>query len=187
VDVSLRSQAMRNILGIGSRKESDPIMNVNDEKFSVEVNPSQSLTMSISSRNNYNSYNNKYIGEEMDVYNKSFSLKALSSKNPLIIENTAALALYYKNYGGLQSVGPSGMTILEELIDACLKVCENSRQAGHRQHSRSAILLSSSGKTYTGCEISFPGDDNFISAEKAAFLAAAADGSTNFEVSSVIY
>ena len=74
------------------------------------------------------------------------------------------------------------MTILEELMDAGLKACENSRQAGQRQHSRAAILLSNSGKTYSGCEISFPGDANFVSAEKAAFLAAASDGCTNFEV-----
>lgn len=75
------------------------------------------------------------------------------------------------------------MTILEELIDIGLKACENSRNAGQRQHSRAAVLLSSGGKTYSGCEISFPGDPNFVSAEKAAFLAAASDGSTTFEVS----
>jgi len=52
------------------------------------------------------------------------------------------------------------MTILEELIDLALNVCEKSRtttQLNHN-HSRSAVILSSIGKAYTGCDIHMNSD-----------------------------
>jgi cytidine deaminase len=90
-----------------------------------------------------------------------------------------------------QAIGQSGMTVLEELIDAALSVCEKSRSAATQQHahshSRSAVLLSTSGKTYTGCDVHIvaPGvnsEAHGVSAERAAFLAAVADGASKFDV-----
>ncbi len=76
------------------------------------------------------------------------------------------------------------MTVLEELIDAAMRICENSRAAGLMQSSRAAVLLSSTGKVYVGCDVRFPAanEAQSISAERAAFLSAIADGSTQFEV-----
>ena len=86
------------------------------------------------------------------------------------------------------------MTVLEELIDAALNVCEKSRQTAallpqqSHAHSRSAVLLTCTGKTYTGCDVHIAanpsmGDPHGVSAERAAFLAAVADGAAKFDVS----
>lgn len=83
-----------------------------------------------------------------------------------------------------QATGSSGMTVLEELIDAAMRICENSRASGQLQSSRSAVLLSSSGKVYVGCDVKLPttNEAQSISAERAAFLSAIADGASQFEV-----
>lgn len=93
----------------------------------------------------------------------------------------------------LQAIGQSGMTVLEELIDAALNVCEKSRQTALQQqthtHSRSAVVLTSTGKTYTGCDVHIasasgvPSESHGVSAERAAILAAVADGAGKFDVS----
>jgi len=76
------------------------------------------------------------------------------------------------------------MTVLEEMIDTGLRICENSRKTNQNQHARSAVLVSSNGKIYVGCDAKLPNMDNFggTSAEKTAFLSAVADGSNAFEV-----
>lgn len=84
------------------------------------------------------------------------------------------------------------MTVLEELIDAALNVCEKSRQSAHQQqahtHSRSAVALTSTGKTYTGCDVHIASvsgaseSSHGVSAERAAILAAVADGAAKFDV-----
>lgn len=79
------------------------------------------------------------------------------------------------------------MTIMEELVDAALKVCENSRVAGQKSRSRGAVLLCSNGKTYTGCDVKLNGGEALgVSAERAAVLAAIADGANKFDVSYLI-
>ena len=95
------------------------------------------------------------------------------------------MAVYHQHYQGLQSIGPSGMTILEEMIDAALRVCEKSRVAGQRGDSRAAALLSSAGKLYSGCDVHVDGAElqHSISAERSAILAAIADGASGFDVS----
>lgn len=76
------------------------------------------------------------------------------------------------------------MTILEELIDAALSICQNSRSAGLRSSARGAIVLTDNGKTYQGCDVQIPGNEaHGVSAERAAVLAAVADGSSKFEAS----
>ena len=88
------------------------------------------------------------------------------------------------------------MTVLEELIDAAMNVCEKSRSSSLQQqspsHSRSAVLLSSTGRTYTGCDVHIAAANGStdsaaqhgVSAERAAFLAAVADGAAKFDVRS---
>ena len=75
------------------------------------------------------------------------------------------------------------MTILEELIDAALGVCENGRAAGQKHHSRGAALLTSDGRVYTGCDVYMPDTIGAvgISAERAAILSAVADGASKFD------
>lgn len=84
------------------------------------------------------------------------------------------------------------MTVLEELIDAALSVCEKSRASSAQQqthtHSRSAVVLSATGKTFTGCDVHLTAagvnaEAHGVSAERAAFLAAVADGASKFDVS----
>jgi cytidine deaminase len=93
--------------------------------------------------------------------------------------NSAAL-IYNSHFSGLESYGASGMTILEELMDLSLRVCENGRIAGQKHNSRGAALLTSNGKVYSGCDINLEGNTLGISAERAAVIAAVADGSSVF-------
>jgi len=46
----------------------------------------------------------------------------------------------------LQSIGTSGMTILEELMDVSLRACEKGRASGQKHLSRGAALLGPAGK-----------------------------------------
>lgn len=72
---------------------------------------------------------------------------------------------------------------MEEMIDTALKVCEKCRQSSHEKHTRAATLLSSSGKLYSGCDVQMvTSEAHYISAERAAFLAAVADGATAYDV-----
>ena len=48
------------------------------------------------------------------------------------------------------------MTILEELIDTALGVCENGRASGQQHHARGAALLTAEGRVYTGCDVYMP-------------------------------
>lgn len=75
------------------------------------------------------------------------------------------------------------MTVLEELVDLSLKSCENGRVSGQKNYSRGAALLDSSGKVYSGCDVSIKENDpNAIVAEKAAFLSAVSSGAIKYEV-----
>ena len=93
----------------------------------------------------------------------------------------AAQLVYSGHFSGLDSYGASGMTILEELTDLALRVCENGRLSGQKHHSRGSALLTGTGKVYTGCDVYVrEGDPNGVSAERAALLAAVADGASVF-------
>lgn len=76
------------------------------------------------------------------------------------------------------------MTVLEEMVDTGLRICENSRKTSKNQHARSAVLVSSAGKLYIGCDARLPNMEiaGGSTAEKTAFLSAVADGSNTFEV-----
>jgi cytidine deaminase len=80
------------------------------------------------------------------------------------------------------------MTVLEELIEHALTICENSRASGQKNNARGAVLLTSGGRVYTGCDVVIHGiESQNISAERAAILAAVADGSSEFNVSFLHY
>lgn len=96
--------------------------------------------------------------------------------------SATAQLIYNSNFSGLESYGASGMTILEELTDLSLRVCENGRIAGQKHHSRGAALLTSNGKVYSGCDVYLNEmDSNGITAERSAVTSAVADGSSVFQ------
>lgn len=104
-----------------------------------------------------------------DVYNK--------------FSRSKAQLIYDAHYSGLESVGSSGMTVLEELIDIAIRECENSSERRDKGSSlRGAAVLSANGTVYTGCDIFINDNDQIgISAEKSAMLSAVADNITKFQ------
>ena len=104
-----------------------------------------------------------------DVYNKNSRSKAQ--------------LIYDAHYSGLESVGSTGMTVLEELIDIALRECEsNNGRRSNGNALRGAAVLSSNGTVYTGCDVFIGENDQIgISAEKSALLSAVADGITKFQ------
>lgn len=76
------------------------------------------------------------------------------------------------------------MTIMEELIEAALNICSNSRKAGIRtQNARGAVVLTEKGRIYSGCDVHLNGNEaHGVSAERAAVLAAVSEGASKFEV-----
>lgn len=123
---------------------------------------------------------NASVGNNMSV----LSYPQTQSKQPYnhsVDEPSTAQLIYNANFSGLESYGASGMTILEELTDLSLRVCENGRTAGQKHHSRGAALLTSNGKVYSGCDVYLSDrDPNGISAERSAVTSAVADGSSVF-------
>ena len=123
---------------------------------------------------------NASMGNNMNI----LSYPQTQSKQPYnhsVDEPAIAQLIYNANFSGLESYGASGMTILEELTDLSLRVCENGRIAGQKHHSRGAALLTSNGKVYSGCDVYLSDrDPNGISAERSAVTAAVADGSSVF-------
>ena len=72
-----------------------------------------------------------------------------------------AQLIYDAHFSGLESVGATGMTVLEELIDIALRSAENSGiQSTESIVSRGAALLCSTGDVYTGCDIFIKGVSN---------------------------
>ena len=98
------------------------------------------------------------------------------------LQAAVAKHAYSRTFTGLQSYGPSGMSVLDELTDMALTACEKGRTAGQKHHARGAALLSQSGKIYTGCDVRVKSDggNNGVSAERACVLAAVADGESVF-------
>jgi cytidine deaminase len=75
------------------------------------------------------------------------------------------------------------MTVLEELIDMALKVCERISTISGSNKLRSAVILGKNGKAYHGCDLALNTKEvQGISGERAAILNAVADGVTEFEV-----
>lgn len=94
-----------------------------------------------------------------------------------ILSRSRGSLVYNSHFSGLQSIGLSGMTVLEELIEAAMVACERGRDAGQRQHARGAALLAGDGRLFTGCDVAArEGDAQATSAERVAALMAVSDG-----------
>jgi cytidine deaminase len=85
----------------------------------------------------------------------------------------------------LQAYGPSGMTILEELMYAALQACENARDSDQTR-ARGAAVLTCGGKVFTACDVKQPsgngGGQRAVCAEVAAISTAKAEGETRIQV-----
>lgn len=100
----------------------------------------------------------------------------------LPLSRSRGALIYNSHFSGLQSIGQSGMTILEELIDAAMAACERGHEAGLKDPSRGAALLTSEGLVFTGCDVSSrEGDAQGASAERVAALTAVSEGAKRFD------
>ena len=98
-----------------------------------------------------------------------------------ILSRSHGSLVYNSHFSGLQSIGLSGMTVLEELIEAAMVACERGRDVGQRQHARGAALLTGDGRLFTGCDVAArEGGAPPTSAERVAALMAVSDGMKNF-------
>ena len=171
---------------------SKPPLQISVHDGAQYLGSSQSFAPRISNSSYLNSSNsnmNVLLHPQSLNTNNMSLLSYPQTQNNLLYNNNgttrdAAIAhlIYNANFSGLESHGASGMTILEELTDVSLKVCENGRIAGQKHNSRGAALLTSNGKVYSGCDVYFKErDPNGISAERSAVMAAVADGSSVFQ------
>lgn len=172
--------------------------------FATSTGSNFNSALTLNKSASLSSSHNKRQGDLVSSSSPSLLLKRSRNTSEANLKpQLNALDLYYSHFSGLQvccfstisfqyiliitilqAPGTSGMTVLEELIDAAMRICENSRATGLMQSSRAAVLLSSTGKVYVGCDVRFPSanEAQSISAERAAFLSAIADGATQFEV-----
>ena len=123
----------------------------------------------------------RYALEEPPKHKIDFKKSA-----PKSAHSNSSTVLYSAHFSGLESIGASGMTILEELIDIAFKTCENGRASGLKHHARGSALLSSTGKVYSGCDILINRNTAStttisVTAERSSILAAVADGSKGFD------
>jgi hypothetical protein len=130
----------------------------------------------------------KQRGAVSQSYQQPLNNSHLNTSHPTGLHRplSSSQLIYFAHYSGLESIGASGMTILEELVEAALKVCVNSRAvSGVKSRARGAVLLTHSGKTYNGCDVRMSGSDSVlgVGAERAALLSAVADGASRFDVS----
>ncbi|CAN0123526.1 unnamed protein product, partial [Scytosiphon promiscuus] len=86
---------------------------------------------------------------------------------------------YTKTFTGMQAYGESGMTVLEELIDAAFRACDVGHAQG-RQRVTGAALLTRSGKIFAGCNVESSSADLSVGAERTTVLKAVSEGETRF-------
>ena len=99
-------------------------------------------------------------------------LSSLRNDKNALEESNAVI--YNTHFSGL-NFGASGMTILDELIDKALQACERGST------ERGACALAPNGKVYTGCDVYVETGQDGLSAERAATLAAVAEGMKSFD------
>eukprot|EP00903_Cladosiphon_okamuranus_P006154 g6055.t1 len=86
---------------------------------------------------------------------------------------------YTKTFTGMQAYGESGMTVLEELIDAAFRACDVGHAQG-QQRVTGAALLTRSGKIFAGCNVESTSVDLSVGAERTTVLKAVSEGETRF-------
>jgi len=86
--------------------------------------------------------------------------------------------IYMAQFSGLQSYGKTGMTVLEELIEAALQACDNARKTCPNMGAYyGAALLTKQGRAYTGCSLESTTNPLLnVTAERTAILKAISDG-----------
>ena len=86
-------------------------------------------------------------------------------------------AAYDRNFAGLDAIGRTGMTYLEELIDSALRAASNATAATRT----GAAVLTMSGVMFAGCNVVSKGDGSLnVSAERSVILKAVSEGERTF-------
>ena len=88
---------------------------------------------------------------------------------------------YERRFTGLEGIGKSGMTFLEELIDGALRASDAAvPTAASRRFG--AACLTESGKMYAGCNVESKSDPSLnVSALRTTILKAVSDGEIKFQ------
>ncbi|CAN0096130.1 unnamed protein product, partial [Ectocarpus fasciculatus] len=95
------------------------------------------------------------------------------------LRRSLAQETYTKTFSGMQAYGESGMTVLEELIDAAFRACDIGHAQG-QQRVTGAALLTRSGKIFAGCNVESSSVDLSVGAERTTVLKAVSEGETRF-------
>ncbi|CAM9280710.1 unnamed protein product [Ectocarpus sp. 6 AP-2014] len=95
------------------------------------------------------------------------------------LRRSLAQETYTKTFTGMQAYGESGMTVLEELIDAAFRACDIGHAQG-QQRVTGAALLTRSGKIFAGCNVESSSVDLSVGAERTTVLKAVSEGETRF-------
>lgn len=90
--------------------------------------------------------------------------------------------MYLAHFSGLDSYGATGMTRLEELIDAAFQSCDVARKLCPTMRSyRGAALLTTQGSVFTGSSLESATSALLsVSAEKGAILKAVSEGENTY-------
>lgn len=102
-------------------------------------------------------------------------------------ENVSSVAItngheaYERRFTGLEGIGKSGMTFLEELIDGALRASDAAvPTAASRRFG--AACLTESGKMYAGCNVESKSDPSLnVTALRTTILKAVSDGEIKFQ------
>jgi cytidine deaminase len=87
---------------------------------------------------------------------------------------------YLKTFSGMQAYGKTGMTVLEELVEAAFRACDVGHAQG-QQHVRGAAVLTRGGRVYAGCNVeSASSTELSVSAERTTLLKAVSEGESQF-------
>lgn len=96
--------------------------------------------------------------------------------------------IYLSQFSGLQSYGDSGMTRLEEMIEAALKSCDVARKTCPSMSAYfGASLLTQDGRIYTGCSLESASNPLLnVTAERTVILKAISDGKSDRHLTRVL-
>jgi len=88
---------------------------------------------------------------------------------------------YERRYAGLEAIGSSGMTFLEEMMEAAMGACDLASTARNKKRV-GACVLTESGKMYAGCNVESSSDPTLnVNAERTSMLKAVSEGEVSRE------
>ena len=83
---------------------------------------------------------------------------------------------YERRYAGLEATGESGMTFLEEMIEAAMAVTDGKPTGSGSGRRFGAAALTESGRMYVGCNVESSGDPTLnVTAERTCLLKAVSE------------